>query len=340
MKVNYFLAAATFHVVALVFIILAIISCFIFLSILMLEDKYKNKKTDEKSNVKPDFWTRFIALFSNNTVKTVYSDKSLNYSGTEFLPVPAKAPTDKFTYEFLGWDKNAVDENGNFVVKAIYLQKVTQCRVNVFDDDEKTLLKTAVVEYGSGINLDDVKPTKPETKEFTYEFVGWNHDTNEFFENTNIHAVYRAVPKKYTYVFYDDDGTTVISQGSAIYGTPIFAPKTTEKVGEDGRVYQFEYWKNYTEGMLLVRNSNFVAVYKLKDSYVDRDENEVVLKTNERPKTMSFELDNAERAAKRPRVVVQSREQLLSEKRENSKQKEQLKEEALFENVLVNKKKK
>ena len=34
-------------------------------------------------------WTEIVGLFTHrNTVKTVYSDKTLNYSGTEFLPIP------------------------------------------------------------------------------------------------------------------------------------------------------------------------------------------------------------------------------------------------------------
>ena len=137
-------------------------------------------------------------LTSNNAVKTVYSDKSLNYSGTEFLPIPTKAPTDKYTYEFVGWDKNGVDVSGNTVVRAIYIQKVTRCCINVFDDDKSTLIKSFEVEYGAGINLDDVKLTKQETREFTYEFIGWDKDISAFYKHENVYAVYKAIPKKYT----------------------------------------------------------------------------------------------------------------------------------------------
>ena len=56
-------------------------------------------------------WTEIVGLFTHrNTVKTVYSDKTLNYSGTEFLPIPTKAPTNQYVYEFMGWDKNGIDE--------------------------------------------------------------------------------------------------------------------------------------------------------------------------------------------------------------------------------------
>ena len=209
-----------------------------------------------------NIFERVYEFFTSNlSVKTVYSDKSLNYSGTEFLLIPTKAPTDKFTYEFVGWDKNSLDENGNFVVRAIYLQRVVKCYINVYDDDKSTLLKSFTVEYGAGINLDNIKPTKPETKEFSYEFVGWDKDTTAFYKNENVYAVYRANPKKYTYTFVDDDNETIISQGTAIYGTPIVCPSAPQKQSSDKFVYEFAGWKGYNEGMLLTKNVTFVATY-------------------------------------------------------------------------------
>ncbi len=205
---------------------------------------------------------RIYALFTtNSTVKTVYSDKSRNYSGTEFLPIPTKAPTNQYTYEFVGWDKNGVDEKGNMVVKAIYLQKVIKCYINVFDDDRETLLKSEVVEYGSGVNLYDIKPTKPETKEFSYEFVGWDKDITAFYKNENVYAVYHAIPKKYTYKFVEEDGETIISQGTAIYGTPIIPPVEPQKITDTNQVCEFIGWKNYSDGMVLTKDVVFVATY-------------------------------------------------------------------------------
>lgn len=202
---------------------------------------------------------------ANSTVKTVYSDKSLNYSGTEFLPIPTKAPTNQYTYEFVGWDKNGVDEKGNIVIRAIYLQKVIKCHINVFDDDKQTLFRSETVEYGAGINLSDLKPRKPESKEFTYEFVGWDKDTSAFYGNENVYAVYNAIPKKYVYTFFEEDGETIISQGTALYGTPIYAPADPKKTSSNpNEVYEFAGWKNYEDGMILTKDMEFVAVFKLK----------------------------------------------------------------------------
>ena len=210
-------------------------------------------------------WNDITGVFHCKTdVKTVYSDKTLNYSGTEFLPIPTKAPTNQYTYEFIGWDKNGIDENGNIVVRAIYLQKVTVCNISVFDSDKTTLLGTYNVEYGSGINLSELKPHKNETKEFVYEFVGWDKDTDAFYADEKLYAVYNAIPKKYTYTFYEEDGKTVVSEGSALYGTPIVAPTAPKKEPTERGLYEFRCWRGYEGNTILTRDMVFYADYEFK----------------------------------------------------------------------------
>lgn len=210
-------------------------------------------------------WSDICGLFHfSGIVKTVYSDKTLNYSGTEFLPIPTKAPTNQYTYEFVGWDKNGIDENGNVVVRAIYLQKVTICKVSVFDADKSTLLASFDVEYGSGINLSDLKPRKNDTKEFTYEFVGWDKSTEAFYNDEKIYAVYNAIPKKFTYKFLEDDGETIVSEGSAIYGTPIIAPTAPKKEPNNKGLFEFAGWKGYENNSILTKDVQFYATYDFK----------------------------------------------------------------------------
>ena len=125
-------------------------------------------------------------------------------------------------------------------------------------------MHSAVVEYGAGVNLADLHPEKPDSKEFSYKFVGWDKDTNAFYKNENVYAVYNAIPKKFTYKFIDEDGETVISQGTAIYGTPIIAPNAPKKDSSTDEVNEFSGWKNYTEGMLLTKDIVFFAEYTKK----------------------------------------------------------------------------
>lgn len=260
------LMASTFGVVfASVFISVVLVLFAVILFFVWWVDKKKRTIKDFFKSIGHFLYKMFDQineLASGDGVKTVYSDKSMNYSGTEFLPIPQKAPTDKYTYQFLGWDKNGVDENGNVVVKAIYLQKVQKCYISVYNEDRQTLLGSYEVEFGAGLNLENLKPSKAETKEFTYEFAGWDKDISAFYKNDNVYAVYRAIPKKFTYTFLDDDKSTVISQGTAIYGTPILPPPAPRKEAQGGKVFNFVGFANYTEGMTLTKDCSFVAVYE------------------------------------------------------------------------------
>lgn len=211
------------------------------------------------------FWGDVCGIFHiSGQTKTVYSDKTLNYSGTEFLPIPTKAPTNQYSYEFVGWDKNGIDENGNIVVHAIYLQKVAVCKVTVFDADKSTLLGTYDVEYGSGLNLSELKPHKNETKEFTYEFVGWDKDTDAFYKDEKLYAVYNAVPKKFNYKFLEEDGETIVSEGNAIYGTPIIPPAPPKKDANEKGLFEFAGWKGFDKNTILTKDVQFYATYEFK----------------------------------------------------------------------------
>ena len=266
-NINSFLASSMTAIIVSVSVFSALFLLGSILFILWVESKKRPFK--EFLKVIGDkfalMWGDFCGLFHiSGVVKTVYSDKTLNYSGTEFLPIPTKAPTNQYSYEFVGWDKNGIDENGNIVVRAIYLQKVAVCKVTVFDADKSTLLGTYDVEYGSGLNLSELKPHKNETKEFTYEFVGWDKDTDAFYKDEKLYAVYNAVPKKFNYKFLEEDGETIVSEGNAIYGTPIIPPAPPKKDANEKGLFEFAGWKGFDKNTILTKDVQFYATYEFK----------------------------------------------------------------------------
>ena len=148
----------------------------------------------------------FLGL--DKVVQTVYTDKTKNYSKTEFLPIPSKAPTNSFIFEFLGWNKFAREENGKFITEPIYLKTIKTFVVNVYDEQDN-ILETHEVEYGAGIKINHKKIIKESSKEFDYEFVGWDKETTAFYENSEIRPVFKAKPIKYTYKFVNNDNFTL-----------------------------------------------------------------------------------------------------------------------------------
>lgn len=277
-------------------------------------------------------------------VKTVYSDKTKNYSETEFLPKPSKAPTESFSYEFLGWNKFAKDEKGNFVTEPIFLKTAKTCIVNVYDEKDN-LLETHEVQYGAGVTIRHKKIIKEASKEFEYEFIGWDKDTKAFYENTEIRPVFKANPIKYSYKFVMDDGKTVVLEKKAISGTPIICPTDPVKI-DDEFVYEFIEWKGYRRDMVLNKDYVFEAVFDKKEAkskeeklYKQKRAIEVVLndyKTKKSSKEEDFKLqDNQE--FKSTKVSVEKNKAKTAK---TTTEKKAEKNNSLLKGVVVEKNKK
>ena len=262
---NYFLLEQLINERTIVgYITIALVIAFVVLLAVFLFLDYKNVKTNDIRNM----LFKNSQKFSKHEVTTVYSDKSKNFSGTEILPVPVKTPTKEFSYEFAGWDKNYLNENGDTVVRAIFIKKVNKFIVNFYSDDKTTLLKTVEVPYGKGADYSDLYLEKNETNEFYYKFDGWSSDVSAVYSDENVYANFKAYPKKYTYTFLDSDKKTVILQETAIYGTPIKLPTKPTPPSDN---LKFSHWENYIFEMPLEEDKTFVAVYK--DKFIKLNEN-------------------------------------------------------------------
>jgi len=234
-----------------------LIAVFVILLAVFLLLDYRNTKANE---VRRMLYKNSQKILKHEVI-TVYSDKSKNFSGTEILPIPKKAPTEECSYEFVGWNKNHFNESGDTVAKAVFVKKLNHYDINFYSDDKTTLLRTINTAYGSSVDVTDLIPTKEESNEFLFEFAGWDKDLTEIKSNMNVYAIFKAYPKKYTYTFFDSDKKTVILQETAIYGTPIKLPN--KPISADSSLV-FSHWENYVYEMPLKKNETFVAVYKQK----------------------------------------------------------------------------
>ena len=320
---SFLLARASTVFAACFSIVFALILIFVIIMLWWTEIKQKSVKEFFVA-IKTKIVKIFKKLTEEKPVKTVYLDKARNFSGTEFLPIPAKAPTSEFSYEFVGWDKNYVDENGNTVARPIFIQKVNSLSINVYDDDKETLIKNFEIEYGAGIDLSDVKLEKPASKEFFYEFVGWDKDITNFYKNENVYAVYRAIPKKFTYTFFDRDGSSILSQTTAIYGTPIIPPEPphTDDISE-----QFSHWRGFEDNMILTHDVNFVAIFKKTgdETLNTNSENEKIKQSN-----LSFNFDMEARNLKESEKKPEREEKKTEPETQEKKEKEGFKLFSLF----------
>lgn len=231
---------------------------------------YKNKTySDLFKAIGNGFYKFFDKIYKwfqvHDGTKTVYNSEYYNYSGTKNLEIPKRPATKTVRYEFVGWDTSNKDNDGNIVAKAIFVTLPVEYTVNIYDDDKVTLLKTAKVQYDTSVDVSNLKPQKPDDEKFTYKFVGFSEDLSKITENLNVYAKYLATPKKYTYRFLDRDGKKVIKQATAVYGTPIIAPKDPVSVSDIEYVYEFSHWSDYEEDMELTADVDFIAKYRIRE---------------------------------------------------------------------------
>ena len=150
----------------------------------------------------------------------------------------------------------------------LYLKYVPNKYISKFVNDDGTLVKEILVDYGSIISPPD-NPTKPATQQYSYTFDGWEgYAEGVTQENKEMvfKATYIATINQYTYKFVDED-RSVLKEETVDYGTIIIPPEINDKT----EYYLFDYWQGYTENMTLTENVTFKALFKYKNYTITAD---------------------------------------------------------------------
>lgn len=176
---------------------------------------------------------------------------------------PTKDSTDEFEYIFTGWSGYEPDENGemkvldNITFTPDFEEKKRSYTYTFLDEDGETVLSDGTLEYGSIIPL----PSEPSKDHFVFE--SWLGYTENLTIKNDITFTASYEPQVYEYIFYDEDGETVLAKGELTYSSVIPLPNSPEsKVREDGKVYIFAGWTGFEHGMQISENVYFVAEYK------------------------------------------------------------------------------
>lgn len=194
---------------------------------------------------------------------------------------PQRSSDETYEYEFSKWENYT---NGMLLTKdceftACYDSILRKYEVK-FLDAEGNEFSSAFVNAGSAVVLPKTPPEKASTEEFEYTFVSWNgykeDEDNEMkvFEELVFTPVFEKTIRKYNYTFYDDDGETVISNGTLQYGEVIPVPMPPMK-----DYFDFDSWNGYTAGMTIKGDITFTASYELhvyKYTFYDDDEITVI----------------------------------------------------------------
>ncbi len=220
---------------------------------------------------------------------TVLKQTTVDYGTVIVAPSidPTKAADVAYTYTFASYggytDGMAVTGDATFTAQYdAILNKYTYTFVN----EDGTILKQTTAEYGTAIVTPTEKPIKPATVKYSYTFAGFEGYTNGMVVTGDVTftAKYDATINQYTYVFLDEDGTTVLETATANYGSSIPAPSTPPTKSATAQyTYTFAGYERYTSGMTLTGDITFRATYSStvnKYTYTFYDEDGItVLKT-------------------------------------------------------------
>jgi hypothetical protein len=189
---------------------------------------------------------------------------------TEPKIVPTKTDTKQYSYTFKAWDDLPLNVYSNVDVRAIFYQHLQTYTIEFRDDTGQHILKTQIVEYGTGATepspeiINQYKPV--DTDKFTYIFTAWSRPFGNVVEDMvgekAVKAQYIAVMKSYTYTFYDDDHITILKQEKITYGSPIVAPNHPFKPASEAAQYVFDGWDKIVADVI-IGDVNYYATYKI-----------------------------------------------------------------------------
>ncbi len=179
---------------------------------------------------------------------------------------PEKPGTPNRVYDFVGW-LGGYSENMPLVADCKFIAEFKEHIKKftyTFYDANGNVVKTDEIELGTVIIPPEGTFEKPSDAQHTYTFIGWEgfEENMPIREDVEFFPKYTALPRKYTYTFYDDDGITVIDTKTADYGTEIECPEAPSKPVIGDYRFIFKQWVGYTEGMTLTEDVSFIADYE------------------------------------------------------------------------------
>ena len=214
--------------------------------------------------------TQYIATFSQRPKifritwkngETVLKEETAAYRATPVYsgPVPTKAEDDRNTYTFDGWGRgnpHPTNKDTTYVARFVSTPRKYKIR---FVDGDGYILRTDEVEYGATPVYSGTTPTKSPSKQYVYEFKGWDPEITAVTGDATYKASFEENARKYTVTFVNDDGSHLQSLELGYGETPVYSGKDPVKKETAGYTYVFNGWK--PEITQVSDNARYTATY-------------------------------------------------------------------------------
>ena len=177
---------------------------------------------------------------------------------------PTRDEDNTYTYEFIGWDKEIVECDGDKTYTAVY-ESIHKNYTVIFQNwDNSVVLTKDDYHYGDVVVPPTILPTKPSDKIGDYIFAGWDSPVGTC-EGDKVYIATYSTSYKYYTVEFRDWNNQIISSNTYKYGEVIEVPENPSKQADMVGSYIFNGWdKNIT-----VCDGNKVYIATYLTNYID-----------------------------------------------------------------------
>ena len=184
-----------------------------------------------------------------------------SYDGEE----PTKEGDAQYSYNFIGWDPEISEVEGDITYTAVFEEVVNTYTVTWVNWDGTELEVDEDVPYGETPSYDGEEPTKEGDAQYSYNFIGWDPEISEVEGDITYTAVFEAVVNTYTVTFIFGYDLSLTETVEVPYGSAATAPELPEYFW-----YIFTGWdtdfSNVTEDITVT-----AQYYELGDADQDGD---------------------------------------------------------------------
>ena len=198
-----------------------------------------------------------VAQFSETQTKYTVSFK--NYDGTLLYetyvesgstatymgPTPTREETNEYTYTFNGWDHSLENVTADLICVAQYIEvqkPITIYYKVTFKNYDGTILQEVNVEEGKNATYTGATPTRTNTPEFTYTFIGWDGSLENITSDCVRIAQYSTSNIEYTVKFYNYDNQLLYTDVVYYQETATYYGPTPTREATSAYYYTFVGW--------------------------------------------------------------------------------------------------
>ena len=156
------------------------------------------------------------------------------------IQIPYKEDTAQYSY-YWSWDKELEVVEADATYTLVWEESLNAYEINFIKGDEQ--VDSIYADYGEVPEFKGTTPVKPETAEYSYEFVGWDPEIVAVTGPATYKAKFNQIPNEYT-ITYLVDGEQYGEVETVAYGADVIEREAPTKEG-----YTFSGWTGFSAVM-------------------------------------------------------------------------------------------